>query len=84
MGVLDRAGLGPIRKVEHLPDGSVIVHVTPPAWAVKEAVTKSVRLNADQFHRYVAWVRGDGLIQHLLQDLTNEDREVLMNGGVEV
>jgi len=64
-------------------DGTVTVTVTPPSFIGQPA--KSVTLSADQFDRYAEWRRGSPkLIQDLLSDLTVDQREILMNGGVEL
>jgi hypothetical protein len=40
----------------------------------------SVCLDASQYDRYCAWRLGRGMIQELLPELSDDDREKLMSG----
>lgn len=78
--VADRMGLGPSRRIEIADDGSAVVHVKPPAW-VGNYPERSVRLTAEQVPGYYRWRDGE-LIQRALATLSDEDRGILMDGGV--
>jgi hypothetical protein len=76
--IADKLGIGPQRRSDRGADGIWTVTVTPPGWSGFTAST--VRLPPDQHARYLAWLAGDGLIQELLPELTDADREILMTG----
>lgn len=72
-------GFGPTREVKALDDGNFEITVTPPSWV--GAGGKSVVLSHDQYLRYLQWRADQGiLIQDALPDLTDIQREILMNG----
>jgi hypothetical protein len=66
------------RYVERVEDGYV-VHVTPPP-IIGQLPTQSVMLTDDQYQRYLQWREKDGMIQELLPDLSDSQREILMTG----
>ena len=70
-------GISPSRRVEKSVDG-YIVYVKPPAFFTQAEV--AVHLTPDQYQRYVLWREGAGLIQDVLDDLSEDDRERLMTG----
>lgn len=70
-------GMNAKRRVEHKGDG-YIIFVKPPDFFQQEEV--AVHLSADQYLRYLLWREGVGLIQELLGDLDDDDREKLMSG----
>ena len=78
MGVLDKLGLGPTRTCWN-EDGRWTILVRVPEWVGKYP-PKSVTLTDDQFARYNLWLTGDGLIQRWLPDLTDNEREIILNG----
>ena len=80
MSVADKLGLGPVRRVQVMA-GFVRIEITPPGWAVANPQTKTVRLTPEQYIRYERWQAGAGYIQSLLPDLTDDEREILMNGA---
>jgi hypothetical protein len=67
----------PTRRVEQNGEG-FIVYVKPPAFFNQEEV--SVHLTADQYKRYLLWREGAGMIQDMLDDVSDDDREKLMTG----
>ena len=72
-------GFAPTRTVHSAgDDGLIPLHVKPPAFIGGEGVT--VHLTSDQYIRYCQWQDGDGLIQDLLPDLSDSQREALMTG----
>lgn len=72
-------GFAPKRDEEHMADGRVQVTVTPPEWVGAEG--KSVVLTHDQYLRYLQWRSDQGiLIQDALPELTDNQREILING----
>jgi hypothetical protein len=76
---IDRLGLGPASNEEFNADGSVIVTVIPPKWA-HAGDGKSVTLSQKQYKKYLEWMAGSLLIQEALPDLSDDDREILLNG----
>ena len=70
--------MGPKHEAHELPDGAVMVSVTPPRFM--KLPTQSILLSADQYKRYLRWRRNEGLIQELLHDLDDDQREILMTG----
>jgi hypothetical protein len=73
-------GFEPERSARELPGGNWLVKVTPAA--IARAPAQELELTAEQFHRYCLWCEGRGLIQELLPDLTNAQREILQTGLV--
>jgi hypothetical protein len=71
-------GFSPTRAVAFQDDGTCIVYVTPPPFMRLPRV--SVHLDASQYDRYCAWRLGRGMIQELLPELSDDDREKLMSG----
>jgi hypothetical protein len=71
--------ISPSRRVDPAPDGGAVVHVKPPK-VLGELPELAVALNADQFARYQAWRSGAGPIHHLLYDLDDTQREILLSG----
>jgi hypothetical protein len=69
--------MAPSRRVEEV-DGGFIIHVKPPAFVGGPEV--SVLLTADQYERYQQWRERKGLIDQLLYDLNDSQREMLMSG----
>lgn len=70
--------LGPQRTSVCNDDGSWTVTVTPPPWTEFSAST--LRLTEQQYHRCLRWLAGEGLIQEMLSDLSDAEREILMTG----
>lgn len=70
--------LGPHREEQKLDNGRWRIVVIPPTWTGLQG--SSIILNADQHRRYRAWLDGGYLIQQLLPDLSDDEREVLLTG----
>jgi hypothetical protein len=71
----------PTRREEITKDGDVVykvIYIRPPQFFNLPEV--SVRLTIDQYRRYEKWRDGHGLIQVLLPDLSDSEREMLMTG----
>lgn len=66
-----------MRRVEKSGE-DFIVYVMPPAFFEQTEV--AVHLTADQYKRYVLWRQGAGLIQDMLDDVDDDDREKLLTG----
>jgi hypothetical protein len=75
---IELPGFSPTRAVAFQDDGTCIVYITPPPFMHLPRV--SIRLSADQYDRYCAWRLGRGMIQELLPELSDDDREKLMSG----
>ena len=73
--IADKQGLGPMRTVHELEDGTYRIAVWPPT----SLSVKSVFLTADEFEGYLRWRNGES-IQHALPTLTDGEREILMSG----
>jgi hypothetical protein len=71
-------GMAPVREVAPQADGSVIIHVTPPAFMRCPRV--SVTLSRGQYARYLEWRLGHRFIQEALPELSEDEREKLMTG----
>jgi hypothetical protein len=67
----------PTRRVERSPSGYV-VYVQPPLWM--ELPEVSVFLTPEQYERYMKWINSQDLIQNLLPDLSDAEREMIMSG----
>jgi hypothetical protein len=63
------------REVEH-PDGTVSIFV----WAPTEPAKVETILTTDQYRRYRQWREGGVMIQMLLPELSDSQREKLMTG----
>jgi hypothetical protein len=70
--------LEPTRRLISINDGQWLVGTTPPGFIGGEEAV--VKLTGDQFRRYKQWLRGHGLIQDCLPDLSAGDREKLITG----
>ena len=80
MSIADKLGLGPARTVTVLDGGNgYCVTVRIPSW-VGNYPPREVYLTADQYTRFQRWLADEMYIQDALSDLTDEQREVLMNG----
>ena len=66
------------RRVEQV-DGGYVVFVKPPP-IIGELPERHVVLTNDQYQRYLQWREKDGMIQELLPDLSDSQREILMTG----
>jgi len=77
MKPIDRLGFGPKREAV-FADGKWAVTVTPPEWSGFSA--SIIRLTEDQYARFEMWLKDGGLIQHMLPELSKEDREILISG----
>lgn len=69
----------PTRSHRQLEGGQWEITVTPPKWS-GFVCTSVVMLSQSQFNRYEEWLVTGGLIQVLLPDLTDGEREALMSG----
>jgi hypothetical protein len=68
----------PKREATQLPDGSWLVKVTPPSFMSLPG--SKLTLTEDQYERYVAWQENGNLIQNMLPELSDDDREILLTG----
>jgi hypothetical protein len=78
MKPLDILGMGPKREVTPLADGYLIT-VTPPEWS-GFTTSHCVKLNVEQFSRYMRWMNTSCLIQDALPELHPAEREILITG----
>lgn len=72
------AAFDPARRHKQLPDGNWLITVTPPKFTGFRG--SSLTITAGQYHRYLKWLTQGGLIQALLPELSDGEREVLMSG----
>jgi hypothetical protein len=78
MNVVDQIpGFAPKREVA-VEGVNYRITVTPPDWV--GAKGQSILLTPDQYSRYEKWLHSNYLIQDVLPDLTDEEREILING----
>lgn len=70
-------GMTATRRVEQNGEG-FIVYVKPPAFFNQGEV--AVHLTAEQYERYKQWRAGAGMIQDVLEDMSDDDLEKLMSG----
>jgi len=79
MKPIDRLGFGPRREaVFDEAAGMWLVTVTPPSFT--EFKPSTISLTEDQYERYRMWHEHGGLIQHMLPELSNAAREILISG----
>jgi hypothetical protein len=71
------ADFAPMREATKVGDGWKVV-ITPPTITRLPSVV--VDLTDDQYRRYLAWRDGGALIQMVLSDLSESQREMLMTG----
>jgi len=74
----DILGFTPIRRVIETDGHTVTVGVQPPKYL--ELPERRQTLTTDQYSRYCKWLARGGLIQELLPELTDSQRETLMTG----
>jgi hypothetical protein len=70
--------LEPTRRLISINDGQWLVGITPPGFIGGEEVV--VKLTEDQIRRFKRWLGGAGLIQDLLPELSDSEREKLITG----
>lgn len=63
--------------VEFFYDGNII---KAKCVSVIDETVSYVSLNMDQATRLNRWIAGEGLIQQMLPELSNDEREILMTG----
>jgi hypothetical protein len=74
---MELPGMTATRRVEQNGE-DFIVYVKPPAFFNQDEV--AVHLTADQYKRYLLWRAGAGMIQDMLDDMSDDEREKLMSG----